>query len=325
MIARRPGLSSVHAALSVLSSCADACTASNITQQHPETGLETLRIIEALRNHGDGKASNSDLPNVLAKLRPAKPIAASTNGQDAEPLPAPTPLQLAVKCARVSAIPIVLSARPSELNARDPAGQTALHLACALSRPDIVAVLLAQPSIDDMIRDLDGKTCLEACKGPDTAQLIQVSRAQFNASFAQKLQEYIGAAPSIEDPAVKSWAGRDAVIGWLSKSRARCLDLSARVQPLGHSKSSATTLIHEAAKRRDLPVLQLCQALGADLLARDGRNKTPLDYARDEKTRAYLTQHIQAEGRERKAAKNAPASLKATSNSVGQRMPSRSG
>lgn len=36
-----------------------------------------------------------------------------------------------------------------------------------------MAVLLAQAQVDDSIRDGEGRTCLEVCKTPDVAKLIQ--------------------------------------------------------------------------------------------------------------------------------------------------------
>lgn len=232
----------------------------------------------------------------MATLAPPKPAAApsASSGrpatEESDLSPTPTPLHLAVKVARASAIPIVLGARPSELNTRDPAGQTALHIACALGRADIVAVLLAQADIDDMVRDVDGRTCLECCKSPETARLIQVSRAQFNATYASKLLDYMASPPSPEDPATASSPAREALVGWIGKNRSRCLDYSAKVGAPGTAKSNATTVMHEAARRRDVPLLELCYAKGADMLARDGKGKAPSDVTKDDKVRAFLKQ-----------------------------------
>jgi len=175
----------------------------------------------------------------------------------------------------VQAIPLILDHRPTDLNARDVTGSTPLHLACSLGRTDIVAALLAQPEIDDMIKDEEGKTCLERAKSGDVARLIQTSRNQFNQTYLEHLSEYINNGSA------------EGLMGWLQRRRSRCIDYSAKM-PTGSSKG--TTVLHEAARRRDLALLNLCLDRGADVLVRDGRGKSPIDYAKDEKVKAWFKQ-----------------------------------
>lgn len=68
-------------------------------------------------------------------------------------------------------IELVLRHLPSSLNAIDARGQTPLHIATSLARTDVVALLLNQPKIDDMIRDSNGRTCREV-GGAEVAGLI---------------------------------------------------------------------------------------------------------------------------------------------------------
>jgi ankyrin repeat protein len=68
-------------------------------------------------------------------------------------------------------IEVVLRHLPSSLSTIDARGQTPLHIAASLSRTDVVALLLNQPKIDDMIRDSNGRTCREV-GGAEVAGLI---------------------------------------------------------------------------------------------------------------------------------------------------------
>ena len=91
--------------------------------------------------------------------------------------------------------------------------------------------MLAQPEVDDSIKDDAGKTPLERA-GPETARLIGVSRSQFNANYIELLAAYISTGNS------------EPLLAHLTKKRARCTDFSARV-PTG---SRGTTILHEAAR-----------------------------------------------------------------------------
>jgi hypothetical protein len=48
--------------------------------------------------------------------------------------------------------------------------------------------------------------------------------------------------------------------------------------------------LQAAARRRDTELLKACIAKSADLLARDGNRKMPIDVAKDEKIKAILRQ-----------------------------------
>ena len=72
-------------------------------------------------------------------------------------------------------ISLLLSHRSISPNAVYPpgSGTTALHLAASLSRTDVVNLLLEQESIDDSLRDGQGKTCLEVARGKETIRAIR--------------------------------------------------------------------------------------------------------------------------------------------------------
>lgn len=71
---------------------------------------------------------------------------------------------------------------------------------------------------------------------------------------------------------------------FIAKPRSRCIDFAARDQATG------TTILHEAAKRKDLAVIKLAVSKGADILGRDKKGKLPIDSAKDERIKSVLRQ-----------------------------------
>jgi hypothetical protein len=69
---------------------------------------------------------------------------------------------------------LLLSHRSISPNAIHPpaSGTTALHLAASLGRADVVNLLLEQESIDDTLRDSNGKTCIDVARGKDVLSVI---------------------------------------------------------------------------------------------------------------------------------------------------------
>jgi len=47
------------------------------------------------------------------------------------------------------------------------------HIACSLSKANVVPLLLAHPQVDDSICNHQSRTCLEVCKSAHIAKLIQ--------------------------------------------------------------------------------------------------------------------------------------------------------
>ncbi len=118
----------------------------------------------------------------------------------------------------------------------------------------------------------------------------EVSRAQLQLEFLGALQQYEKGNPE----------GEQRLYALLSKPRYRALDLSAQlitpVDPTSGSgaatgvSGSGTTLLHEAARRKDARLIEFASKRGADVFCRDRKGKRVLDVAKDEKIRALLKQ-----------------------------------
>ncbi|KAH9454928.1 hypothetical protein MJO29_011733 [Puccinia striiformis f. sp. tritici] len=234
-----------------------------------------------------------------------------------------TPLHLAVRCATYEVAELVLNNSPANvLTSQDSSGQTPLHIACSLSRTDVVSLLLAHPQVDDSLRDYKSRTCLEVCKSAQVAKLIQAGRDQLNGSFLALLSAYI-ASPltSVVSPSVTAnqssgtlsdvipsstannnhESAADQLYKFMNLPRCKSIDFNLKEEQNG------TTLLHEAAKRKDVNLINLAISRGADVLARDKRNKMPIDVALDEKVKTVLRQAASSEGRALKAISEAKA------------------
>ncbi|KWU44499.1 hypothetical protein RHOSPDRAFT_18065, partial [Rhodotorula sp. JG-1b] len=223
------------------------------------------------------------------------------------------PLHLAVRCAKLPTVEFVYKHDPTAINVPDSRGQTPLHLAAALDRRDVLALFLAQDDTDDMIRDQTGKTCFEVAATPEAASQISVSRNKWNETFLAHLAAYIASPPGSESPskrdsahlsprkqhaslpsAAASAANATAdarLYHFVAKPRAGCCDFAMR-DPV-----SGTTVLHEAARRKDLALIKLVLSRGADVLARDKRGKLPIDCAKDERIKEVLRKRANSEGR----------------------------
>ncbi|OAX31816.1 hypothetical protein K503DRAFT_870474 [Rhizopogon vinicolor AM-OR11-026] len=188
-------------------------------------------------------------------------------------------LHLAIRCASVDTVQLLLSHRAISPNGVHPpgSGTTPLHLAASLARTDVVSLLLDQPGIDDTLRDNNGKTCKDVAKGKELVQIIEDSRSFLNASYRSLLRSYI--LSPIDPPQT---AGLMAL---LETPRARAVDLSYL------DDASGTSLLHEAAKRKDLRLIELAVRAGANVFVRDRRGKMAWEgTGKDDHVRVFLRQ-----------------------------------
>lgn len=103
------------------------------------------------------------------------------------------------------------------------------------------------------------------------------SRTLLNASYRSLLRTYILSPPNERPP--------DALVALLSSPRIRLVDLSYL------DDSTGTTLLHEAARRRDLRMVELAVRAGADVFVRDRKGRAVTDgLSKDNRVRVFLRQ-----------------------------------
>jgi len=178
-----------------------------------------------------------------------------------------------------------------------------------------VNLLLDQEGIDDSLLDANGKSCKDVAKGKDVVKAIQGvyppeflqgiprneplldaavcsnsdSRSLLDTSYRSLLRSYI-LSPSqtaYNSPNSDSQYSSRPLIDFLSSPRIKHVDLSYVDDQFG------TTLLHEAAKRRDLSLLELGIRAGADVFARDRKGRPVYDASgtgKDDQVRVFLRQ-----------------------------------
>ncbi|CCC71851.1 hypothetical protein NCAS_0I01830 [Naumovozyma castellii] len=75
-----------------------------------------------------------------------------------------------------------------DLNAQDENGNTALHLAAAQSRSEVITLLLDQPQINECIVNDAGLLPVEMCKDLNIAQMMQIRRSNYLSAVSKELK-----------------------------------------------------------------------------------------------------------------------------------------
>lgn len=180
-------------------------------------------------------------------------------------------LHIAVRISPVNTINWILRNYDFDINATDGDGNTPLHLAALYGRQDVALALLSIPQINDAIENRDGKQPVEVCKYPETAEVMQVARAQYVERTAGQLRKYL-----LEED-VK------ALEDLLSHPRAAALlDIN------GQDPDSGSTVLHEFCKKRNKKMVEFILAHGGDPFRRDCKGVLPIDVTKDEGIRRLL-------------------------------------
>ena len=190
-----------------------------------------------------------------------------------------TVLHLAIQCAEPSTVELLLSTGAvTNINAQDRDGNTPLHLASMLGRSSLVQPLLAQRGVDSSVLNYDGKSAMELARNPGVFQQLQLDRALFAEAHIQKVQDlvrrsdYEGLESILEDSKVQT-----------------VLDVNApELSTDPATMETGGTLLHEAARKRDMKLIQLLLLNGADPFGRDRKGKLPQDVTKDDRTKAIL-------------------------------------
>ncbi|KAG8956889.1 hypothetical protein FRC03_010734 [Tulasnella sp. 419] len=210
--------------------------------------LFQVRLLAALRS-GDP----AELHPFLAEIGRKKDA-------DADGELAAATLHLAIRCASYDTVTLLLAHRAISPNAVYPLDSkvSALHLAASLGRSDVVQLLLEQEDIDDSVRDADGRSVMDVAP-KEVKEVIQESRVALAQTYITLLDNYISSPPTSPPP--------PALITLLNSPRAKSIDLSYL------DEKNGTSLLHEAARRKDLRLVELAVRAGADIFVRDRRGK----------------------------------------------------
>ncbi|RAR11999.1 oxysterol binding protein 1 [Stemphylium lycopersici] len=246
-----------------------------------EQSVKLFRVFESLRN-GDTAA-------ISRAIREQSGPADGENSRSSLQLPSARTegtsiLHLAIQCAEAPVIEFVLSNAtatpdsPIDINGRDRDGNTPLHLAATLGRTPVVRMLLDQPGINDSVTNYSGQTPLDLARTPDIFQQLQLSRSIFIDTNVKKIQQMVMSGDM------------DALEKILQNERVKStLDVNGgelATDPV--VVDAGGTLLHEAAKKKDVKLAQLLLLNGADPFRRDRKGKLPQDYTKDDRTRAIL-------------------------------------
>lgn len=231
-----------------------------------EDSVRTFRVFEVLRSKDTAAIS--------------KAIAESTpSASNPQPIPETTILHLAVQCAEPQVVEQVLrEGMGLDINAQDREGNTALHLAAQLGRVPVVRDLLEQPGINDSIANRQAKLPIDLARTPEIFQQLQLARSIF---LDEKIKEIHAALAQGDYKLLEALLVEPRVEGTLDVNALELPTEPVTVQTGG-------TLLHEAARRRDLQLAQILLLHGADPFRRDRKGKLPQDVTKDDRTRAIL-------------------------------------
>ena len=247
-----------------------------------EQSVRTFKLFEILR--GGDLASIERAVNETSSAADDDLGTGKGSNSDDKALEGTTILHLAVQCAEPPVVEQILAyakATPKvsiDINARDRDGNTPLHLASILGRPSTVRLLLDQSGVNDSILNYQGKSPLDLARNAEIVQALQLSRAIFIDTKVKEIHELVGKRDYhslqnlLEDSHVETVL--DVNSGELT------------TDPV--TVHSGGTLLHEAARKRDLQLIQLLLIHGADPFRRDRKGKLPQDVTKDDKTRGII-------------------------------------
>lgn len=242
-----------------------------------EQSVKKFRVVEALRS-GD-TASISKAIRETSENGP-RPSISSVTGGCGKALEDTTILHLAIQCAEFPVVEYVLSdgLGTLDLNARDREGNTPLHVAASQGRTPVVKLLLEQKDINDAIANLHGKLPIDLARTPEIFQHLQLCRSLFTEAKVKQVQELIAKsdyntlAQVLEEPRFKT------VIDINSPEFAS--------EPI--TVQTGGTLLHEAARKRNVNLIQALLLHGADPFRRDRKGKLPQSITSDDGVKAVL-------------------------------------
>ena len=244
-----------------------------------DQSVRLFRVFEALRS-GDTAAIQKAMRDQEAEGRTSVSSASSAVGM----LEGTTVLHLAIQCAEIPVTEFVLSNlgpasdTTTGINAKDREGNTPLHVAAKLGRSPVVRLLLEQDGINDAITNYHGQTPIDVAYTPEIFQQLQLFRSLFVDANVRRIHSLVakgdhdGLEKLLNDPRVRSTIDVNGI--------------ELATDPI--TTEHGGTLLHEAARRKDVKLIQMLLLNGADPFRRDRKGKLPQDYTKDDRTRAIL-------------------------------------
>ncbi|KAJ9661900.1 hypothetical protein H2198_001652 [Neophaeococcomyces mojaviensis] len=231
-----------------------------------QDSVKTFKVFEALRS--------KDAAAVQKAIQDSSPTPSNP-----QPIPGTTILHLAIQCAEPQIVDQVIDdTKGLDVNAQDRDGNTPLHLAAQLGRAAVVNKLLEKDGVNDAVSNRAGKTPLDLARTPEIFSQLQLARSLFLDSVVKQMHAAV---------AKQNYKRVEEI---LTDSRTEAsLDVNAlelATEPA--TVASGGTLLHEAARNKDLQLAQLLLLHGADPFRRDRRGKLPQDVTKDERTKAIL-------------------------------------
>ncbi|KAJ9605657.1 hypothetical protein H2200_009506 [Cladophialophora chaetospira] len=231
-----------------------------------EDSVRTFRVFEVLRGKDTAaisKAIKESIPSI----------------NNLNPIPGTTILHLAIQCAEPSIVEQVLrEGKGLDINAQDKEGNTALHLAAQLGRAPIVRDLLEVSDVNDAISNRQGKLPIDLARTPEIFQQLQLARSIF---LDEKMKEIHGVLAQNDYKRLEALLVEPRVEGTLDVNALELPTEPATVQ-------SGGTLLHEAARKKDIQLAQILLLHGADPFRRDRKGRLPQHVTQDDRTKAIL-------------------------------------
>ncbi|KAI8907712.1 Oxysterol-binding protein-domain-containing protein [Powellomyces hirtus] len=224
-----------------------------------DESVRHVQLIDALRSHDI--AAISDVVQHLPSTAADAPIPAYGS-----------PLHLAIALCPTPVIQNLVSAFPALAttwaNTQSPKdGETALHLASKLGRPDIIEVLFKIKGIKDSLRDGRGRTAEQVASSERVRQLIIDHRIEFAAKVISKVRHHLVDGPPqgaidafIQDPRASAYLA----LGWIG--------INDPIDP-----DSEQSFLHFAAKADHLTLVEWALQNGADPAVKDRKGRKPAD------------------------------------------------
>ena len=166
------------------------------------------------------------------------------------------------------------------INARNyPDGETPLHIASKLGRADVLELLFRVPTVNDTLRSSAGKTPEEVAKNSHIAEMFAKQRDDFCQFIQTQVKEFIDGQKSqaVIDLFDHNDRARSYLLnmGWI--------DINAPID-----LTTDGCILHYAAKKDDLALVEWALSLGADPNVKDRRGKKPTELCKKDKVKERL-------------------------------------